>query len=120
VLNSTQAMEAVCARGRWFMGRHALIIYRGRIRTLRNRFSLAWKWCVDDGQSLEEGYAADLKLVQVTHQFTRTIYSLSPGIFTTLLQTTIGALAVQERYALVSACSFLVGPSHASTAYPYR
>jgi hypothetical protein len=59
VLNSTQAMEAVGA-GAGIYGRHALTAYRGRVQTLLKCFSLAWKWCVGDVQSLTEGYVADL------------------------------------------------------------
>ncbi|KAF8511488.1 ARM repeat-containing protein [Hysterangium stoloniferum] len=64
-------------------------------------------------QAMEEDPDIALSLFlcmeMVTRQFTRTIYNLPIGIFTTLMQTTVGAMAIQERYALVSACSFLMG-----------
>ncbi|KAF8523853.1 ARM repeat-containing protein [Gautieria morchelliformis] len=43
----------------------------------------------------------------VTHHFTRVLYQLPEAIFSTLMQTAVGAFAVQERYALVAACTFL-------------
>jgi len=43
----------------------------------------------------------------VAQHFTLAIYQLPEVIFTVLMQTTIGAFAVQERYALVAACMFL-------------
>ena len=49
-----------------------------------------------------------IPLVQVAQHFTLAIYQLPGPIFTTLIQTAIGAFVIQERYALVAACMFLV------------
>lgn len=47
-------------------------------------------------------------LFKVVLHFVRTLYRLPDAVFSTLIQTAIAALAIQERYALVSACTFLV------------
>ncbi|KAF8591613.1 ARM repeat-containing protein [Ramaria rubella] len=43
----------------------------------------------------------------VTHHFTRALYELPGSLLSTLVQTAVGAFAIQERYALVAACTFL-------------
>lgn len=75
-----------------------------RILTSRKHFSVAWR-----------RYASVLKVLgtlfresQVSQHFTSAIYQLPEVMFNTLMQTSIGALAIQERYALVADCMFLV------------
>lgn len=46
--------------------------------------------------------------LKVVLHFVRAVYRLPENVFATLVQTAIAALAIQERYALVSACTFLV------------
>ncbi|GJJ09063.1 hypothetical protein Clacol_003285 [Clathrus columnatus] len=60
---------------------------------------------LSDIQAMEATYALD----KVALHFVRTLYRLPETVFATLIQTAIAALAIQERYALVSACSFLTG-----------
>ncbi|KAM6493497.1 Armadillo-type fold [Amanita muscaria] len=53
---------------------------------------------------------------RVAHDFTNTLYSLPPGALDTLIQCAIQALSLQERYSLVSACTFLTSLIHRSSA----
>lgn len=46
---------------------------------------------------------------QVAQDFTGNFYTLPPGALGALMQCTIRALTLQERYSLVAACTFLVG-----------
>lgn len=54
---------------------------------------------------IEEGF----KKKQTAQDFTRSFYRLPPGALDALMTCAIAALALQERYSLVSACAFLVG-----------
>ena len=52
-----------------------------------------------------------MDLLQAAQDFTEAFYTLPPGLFDALIQCAISALALQERYSLVSACQFLVRAS---------
>ncbi|KAI0087502.1 ARM repeat-containing protein [Irpex rosettiformis] len=47
-------------------------------------------------------------LETVAQHFVSVFYQLPPELFDTLIQCAIGSLALQERYALVASCTFLV------------
>jgi len=46
-------------------------------------------------------------MTTIVQHFIHTFYNLPPGLLDALLQCAIAALALQERYSLVSACTFL-------------
>lgn len=48
---------------------------------------------------------------QFIHHFLTIYYRLPPDLFNGLVQCAIGALSLQERYSLTSACTFLVSPT---------
>ena len=47
---------------------------------------------------------------QIVVRFIKAFYKLPAGALDALLELAINALALQERYSLVSACTFLVSP----------
>ncbi|KAF9073098.1 ARM repeat-containing protein [Rhodocollybia butyracea] len=65
-----------------------------------------------------------LCLDRVAQNFTGNFYTLPPGALDTLMQCTIRALTLQERYSLVAACTFLSTFIHRSYVHasltPYR
>ncbi|EAU87903.1 hypothetical protein CC1G_01550 [Coprinopsis cinerea okayama7 len=52
---------------------------------------------------------------RVAQDFTKSFYALPPGMLDLLMQCAISALALQERYSLVSACNFMSNLIHRSS-----
>lgn len=55
----------------------------------------------------------------MAQHFITVFYRIPPELFHALIQCATGSLALQERYSLVSACTFLVCPTRTPTSsYP--
>ncbi|KAK0237224.1 armadillo-type protein [Armillaria nabsnona] len=55
---------------------------------------------------------------RVAQDFTATLYHLPPGALDALMQCSVRAMALQERYSLIAACNFLSNLIHRSCVYP--
>ncbi|KAK0200747.1 armadillo-type protein [Desarmillaria ectypa] len=55
---------------------------------------------------------------RVAQDFTITLYHLPPGALDALMQCSVRAMALQERYSLIAACNFLSNLIHRSCVYP--
>ncbi|KAK0494340.1 armadillo-type protein [Armillaria luteobubalina] len=62
--------------------------------------------------------AAPGAMENVAQDFTATLYHLPPGALDALMQCSVRAMALQERYSLIAACNFLSNLIHRSCVYP--